>query len=132
MKKYIVLPWISAFLLFNGFSMLSSPAVKSSWFDLVESIFMIIVGLFGLYQGVSAAWSIWKGDPIKDELTRKIFRRAASVSFRISIWCWIVLMIADRHLSKPHANILETGILMMFGVYIISIMVIKIRGLRDE
>lgn len=112
--------------------MLLSPMVKNTWVDLVQGILMSIVGLFGLYQGVSAAWSAWKGDPLKDELTRKIRVKASSISFYISIWVWIGLMIAENHQVRFHSGILGTGVLIMVFVYIISAVVIRIRGLRDE
>jgi hypothetical protein len=113
--------------------MVFSPLViRSSWTDWLQGILLIIISAFGLYQGAANLWSSFKGDPIKDELIKKIYRKASSQAFHISVWCWFGLMIANRHLSKPPADILQTGILIMGGVYIISIVVIKIRGLGDE
>lgn len=132
MKRYFFLPWLSAFLLANGLWMLLSPMVIRTWVDKVESILMIAIGLFGLYQSLSAAWSIRKGGLLKDELTDKIRTKAAALAFRISIWCWIGLMIANMRLGKPQTDILELGILMMAGTYILSFAFIKVRGLRDE
>ena len=132
MKRYIILPWISLFVLADGLYMLLSPTVKNTWIDLVQGILMIIIGLFGLYQGVSAAWSAWRGDPLKDELTRKIRIKASSISFYISIWCWIGLMFAENNQVRFHSGILGTGVLIMVSVYIISSVVIRIRGLGDE
>jgi len=132
MKRYIILPWLALFILADGLYMLFSPTVKNSWVDLVQAILMIIIGFFGLYQGVSAAWSAWRGDPLKDELTRKIRIKASSVSFYISIWVWIGLMFAENNQVRFHSGILGTGVLIMVSVYIISSVVIRIRGLRDE
>ncbi|MCX6284079.1 MAG: hypothetical protein NTW31_07590 [Bacteroidetes bacterium] len=132
MKRYIILPWLSVFILADGLYMLLSPMVKNTWIDLVQGILMTIIGLFGLYQGVSAAWSAWRGDPLKDELTRKIRLKASSISFYISIWVWIGLMFAEKNQVRFHSGILGTGVLIMIGVYIISSVVIRIRGLRDE
>ncbi|MCX6280863.1 MAG: hypothetical protein NTU51_02790 [Bacteroidetes bacterium] len=108
MKRYIILPWLSLFILADGLYMLLSPMVKNTWIDLVQAILMSIVGLFGLYQGFSAAWSAWKGDPLKDELTRKIRVKASSISFYISIWCWIGLMFAEKNQVRFHSGILGT------------------------
>ncbi len=132
MKRYIILPWLSLFILADGLYMLLSPMVKNTWTDLVQGILMSIIGLFGLYQGVSAGWSAWKGDPLKDELTRKIRIKASSISFYISIWVWIGLMFAENNQVRFHSGILGTGLLIMICVYIISSVVIRIRGLRDE
>jgi uncharacterized membrane protein len=104
----------------------------NTWVDLLESILMIVIGLFGLYQGLSAAWSVLKGDPLKDERIRKIHIKASSIAFRISIWGWIGLTIANRHMIKLQTDIMEAGILMMGGAYVISVAVINIRGLGDE
>jgi len=42
------------------------------------------------------------------------------------------LMIASRHLHTSTSDLLGTGVLIMGGVYVISTMVIKFRGLGDE
>jgi len=132
MKRYIVLPWISAFLLFIGFSMVNIHFSAKTWLNNVEGILMIIIGIFGVYQSITAALAAWRGDPMKDELTRKVRLKASSQAFYISIWCWIGLMFADKYELKPHSEILGTGVLFMAGAYIISSIVIRIRGLRDE
>jgi len=133
MKRSFFLVLFGILLLCDGIYMVFSPLViRSSWTDWLQGILLILVSGFALYQGASNLWSSLKGDPIKDELLKKIYRKASSQAFHISIWCWIVLMLANRHLSKPPADILQTGILIMGGVYIISIVVIKIRGLGDE
>ncbi len=133
MKRSFFLVLFGILLLCDGIHMVFSPLViRSSWTDWAQGILLIIISGFGLYQGASNLWSAFKGDPIKDELLKKIYRKASSLAFHISVWCWIGLMIANRRLSKPPAEIMETGILIMIGVYIISIVVIRIRGLRDE
>ena len=132
MKRSFFLLLFSVLLLWNGLYMLTSPLVIKSGTDWLESILLVVVSGFGLIKGASNLWVSWKGDPIKDERIRKIHMKASSLAFQISIWCWVGLMIVNRHLSKPHAVIMETGILMMGGAYIISIVVIKIRGLGDE
>ena len=133
MKRSFFLVLFGVLLLANGIHMVFSPLViRSSWTDWVQGILLIIISAFGLYQGASNLWSSFKGDPIRDERIEKIYRKASSLAFRISVWCWIGLMIAERRLSKPPTDILQTGILIMLGGYIISIVVIKIWGLKDE
>ena len=133
MKKSFFLVLFGFLLLCYGIHMVFSPLViRSSWTDWVQGILLIIISAFGLYQGASNLWSSFKGDPIKDELIKRMYRKASSLAYHFSIWCWIGLMIANRHFDKPPVDIIQTGILIMIAAYIISIVVIKIRGLRDE
>jgi len=112
--------------------MLLSPTEIISRVETFQAILMVIISLFGLYQSWLDFVSALRGDPMKDELTRKIRTKAASISFSISIWCWIFLMIAGRRMTVSASDIIISGVLVMGGVNIIAVMVLRIRGLRDE
>ncbi|MCX6265836.1 MAG: hypothetical protein NTW16_00555 [Bacteroidetes bacterium] len=133
MKNTFFLTLFSVLMLANGFHMTFSPLViRSSWTDWGQGILLIIVSGFGLFRGISDWWSTLKGDPVMDELTRKISQKAAAQAFRISVWGWLGLMMLSRSNPQPTFDLVITGILMMGCIYILSVVIIRVRGLRDE
>jgi hypothetical protein len=132
MKNTFFLTLFSVLLLANGFYMTFSPLATRNWMDWGQGILLIIFSGFGLFRGISDWWSTLKGDPVKDELTRKISQKAAAQAFRISVWGWLGLGMLNRSNPRPTYDLVITGILMMGCIYILSVVIIRVRGLRDE
>jgi hypothetical protein len=132
MKNPFFLVLISLLLLANGLYMLFSATVVHTASDTVQAVLLIFISGFALFRGLADTYSIWKGDPVKDEFTQKIRIKAASTAYRISIWTWLGLMIVSRSIHWLASEIVMTGVLIMGGIYIIAFTVMKIRGLGNE
>ena len=71
------------------------------------------------------------GFPPEDEFSRKLKRRAAHTAFHLSFFLWMAIFLFQDAFDKSQ-TMLGVGILGMAGLYGISLLVIKSRGIDDE
>jgi hypothetical protein len=94
-------------------------------------ILLIVVGL-ALFIGVKRLTSYKRGEPAEDELSKKIQLKTASVSFYISIYLWLFIMFFSDRLTLENHTLIGIGIAGMALVYVLSWIIISLRGLKDE
>jgi peptidoglycan/LPS O-acetylase OafA/YrhL len=90
-----------------------------------------VVGI-AVYIGIKRIKSARRGEPSEDELTKKIMVKTASVSYYISIYLWLFIGFFSDRLNLANHTLIGIGISGMAMVYVLSWVIISLRGLRDE
>lgn len=100
---------------------------------------LILLGTgLALVVNVMLAWNRMKRAarrktdfPHEDEFSRKLKNRASHCAFHLSFFLWLAIFLF-RDMFERSESMLSPGILGMAGLYGISLIVIKSRGINDE
>jgi len=100
---------ISLFLLWTSMDILKNGLSLSS---IVMIIVTVLLAVFAVYALKRVYASLKRGDPLKDERTRKIEKKAAALSFYIGIyWLLVLSFVIDRfELKIPSSSVPSLGI----------------------
>jgi peptidoglycan/LPS O-acetylase OafA/YrhL len=110
-------------------------AYAASNFDMIEffpRIILFIVGGLAIFIGIRRISGIKRGEPAEDELSKKIQVKTASISYYISIYLWLFIGFFSYRLNIENHTLIGVGIAGMALVYVLSWVIISLRGLRDE
>jgi peptidoglycan/LPS O-acetylase OafA/YrhL len=100
-----------------------------------DSIHFFVIGLlvvFALFIGYKRLVSEKRGEPTEDELSKQILRKAAALSYFISLYVWVILLFLKDRLTMDTEQLIGTGILGMGVVFALSWLIINFRGIRHE
>lgn len=100
-----------------------------------DSIHFFVIGLlvvFALFIGYKRLVSEKRGEPTEDELSKQILRKAAALSYFISLYVWVILLFLKDRLTMDTEQLIGTGILGMGLVFALSWLIINFRGIRHE
>jgi len=86
---------------------------------------VILLVAFALFIGYKQAISAKRGEPGEDELSKKLLRRASSLSYYISIYLWLFIMYySDKLHYETHvyfaAGILGMAVILLAAGYILA------------
>jgi len=132
MKKTVVLFIIGALVLIaTGFWIFSgSSPVEPA--EIINLVVIILVVAFALFFGYKRFTSIKKGEPVEDEMSKKIMQKTSSLSYYISLYWWLAIMYFSDRLKFEIHTIIGTGILGMAVVFAVCWLVLNFRGVRNE
>ena len=132
MKKTVVLFIIvalvliaTAFWIFSG----SSPVEPA---EIVNLVVIVLVVVFALFFGYKRLTSIKRGEPVEDEMSKKIMQKTSSLSYYISLYWWLAIMYFSDRLKFEMHTIIGTGILGMAVIFTVCWLVFNFRGVRNE
>ena len=94
-------------------------------------IILVVLG-FAVFIGIKRFSSAKRGEPIEDELSKKILVKASSISFYVSIYLWLVIMYYSDKTPLENHTLIGLGILGMALIFAITWVVIHFRGLSNE
>ena len=104
-------------------------------FNLKESspfiVILVVLG-FAVLIGIKRLSSAKRGEPIEDELSKKILVKASSISYYISIYLWLFIMYYSDKTTLENHSLIGAGILGMALIFAIAWVFIQFRGLRNE
>ena len=93
-------------------------------------IIFVLVGL-GVFVVISRLKSEIRREPVEDELSIKIMRKASSTAYYISIYMWLGFgYISDKVKLESH-TLIGAGILGMALLFLISWIFYKTIGMKD-
>jgi len=95
-------------------------------------IVLLLIVLFAAYQIISRIKSLNRDELPEDELSKKVLRRASSMSFYTSIYFWLLFSFLNDSWELEGHTIIGAGILMMVIIFIIFWIYFKIKGIKDE
>jgi len=93
-------------------------------------IVFVLVG-FGAYVGISRLKSERRREPIEDELSIKIMRKASSTAYYISIYMWLGFMYISDKIELESHTLIGAGILGMAVLFFVSWIFYKTIGIKD-
>jgi len=91
---------------------------------------LILVG-FALSLAVSRIRSHLRREPAEDERSRRVMSRTASLSYYISLYLWLLIMILSDRITLPVHNLIGLGIMGMALIFFFSWIWVKTRGSGD-
>jgi len=101
-------------------------------FEIVSfGVIIVLVG-FGLlfaYRRLSAAH---RGEPVEDELSKKIIQKTAAWAYYISLYMWVFMIWLKDRVALDTEQILGAGILSMAVIFFVCWIIIRARGLSHE
>lgn len=93
---------------------------------------LIIFFLVGIYLAYKRTKRKSQGFPYEDELSRKVTRSAAAVSYFLSLFLWLTLIYIQTHSSIDINLMLIIGMTGMSAFFIISWFIINKTGVENE
>jgi len=132
MKKVVLVFIISALVLITTGLWFFNSAGGLKAIDLAGFGIIILVVLFALFTGFKKLSSIKRGEPAEDELSKKVMRSTASLSYYISLYLWLAIMYFSDKVDFETHTLIGAGILGMAVVFGICWLVFHYRGVRNE
>jgi len=132
MKKSGIVFIIAALILITTFIWIFSGSDPVKPMELVNIAVIVIVVLFALFFGYKRISSSRKGEPPEDELSKRVMKKASSLSYFISLYLWLAIMYFSEKLNYETHTIIGAGILGMALVFAVCWLVFNFRGIRDE
>jgi len=100
--------------------------------DLLQfGVILVLVG-YGLFFGYKRLTSVKRGEPVEDELSKKVVQKAAALSYFISLYLWVFMIWLKDRVSLDTEELLGSGILAMAVIFGISWVVINFRGIKND
>jgi peptidoglycan/LPS O-acetylase OafA/YrhL len=101
-------------------------------FEIGQFGIIALLVAFGLYIAFSRLKSVKRGEPLEDELSKKILQKASSLSYYISLYIWVAMIFVNDRVKIDTEVLIGTGILAMAVVWVSLVLFFKIRGLSNE
>jgi len=93
-------------------------------------IIIVLVG-FGFYFAFRRFSSATRGEPLEDELSKKMIQQTAAWSYYISLYMWVFMIWLKDKVALDTDEVLGAGILSMAVIFLACWIAIKLRGLRN-
>ena len=132
MKKTVLVFVVTALVLITTGLWYFSTNEPLKPYDLLTFGIIIMVGSFALFLGFKRLTSAKRGEPAEDELSKKIMRKASSVSYYISLYLWLAIAYFSERINYETHTIIGAGILGMAVIFGICWLVINFSGIRNE
>jgi len=87
---------------------------------------------YGLFFGYKRLTSVKRGEPVEDELSKKVVQKAAALSYFISLYLWVFMIWLKDRVALDTEELLGSGILAMAVIFGISWVVINFRGIKND
>ena len=115
--------------LLAGYKRLGIAAFSMEWFQLTI-IFALVA--FGLYVALSRWKSRRRGEPLEDEFTVNVMRKASSISYFISLYIWVIILIMKDRVVLDMEVWIGTGILLMGASFVLIWLLLSGKGMRHD
>jgi len=132
MKKTVLVFVVTALVLISTGLWYFSTNEPLKPYDLLTFGIIIMVVSFALFLGFKRLTSAKRGEPAEDELSKKIMRKASSVSYYISLYLWLAIGYFSEKTNYETHTIIGAGILGMAVIFGICWLVINFSGIRNE
>lgn len=131
MKKSIIIFAISGFVLASVILWQMQSAFSNDVGEALQFAVIIVLVGFGVYYGVQKYRSSRAGEPDEDEMTKKVLVKAEAISFKVSMFLWLVLMyVAGKGIYEVEV-IFGGGILGMGVIFVLSVLVLSRVGIKE-
>lgn len=132
MKKTVFVFILAAVVLITTGLWIFSGSDKFKPVELVSLGVIVLVVAFALFVGYKRFSSIKKGEPAEDEMSKKVMRKTASLSYYISLYLWLAIMYFSDKINYETHTLIGAGILGMAVIFGVCWLVINFSGIRNE
>ena len=99
--------------------------------DITQYAIVIVLVVFALLLGIRRFGSARRGEPVEDELSKKIMQKAAAASYYISLYWWLVLSYLSDDSEMETGSVIGTGILGMAILLALSWIYFRMKGVKS-
>lgn len=131
-RSYIVFAVAGLVLLSVLFWFFNSNSSINSGENILQFLVILVLVIFGIFFGIRRFKSERRGEPAEDELSKKIMQKAASISYFISLYLWLLLMYISGEGYKETEVLFGWGILGMGVIFAVTWVIIYFFGIKDE
>lgn len=132
MKKAVIIFIVAALVIAAAILWVMSSSWNFKPSDITSYAVLILVVGFALFIGFKKLSSARKGEPVEDEMSKKVMRKTAAYSYYISLYLWLVLMYFSDKVEYEVQTLIGAGILGMALVFTLCWLVFNFRGVRNE
>jgi peptidoglycan/LPS O-acetylase OafA/YrhL len=132
MKKAVIIFIVAALVIATAIIWLMSISGNLNPVDIISFAILILVVGLALFIGFKKLSSARRGEPVEDELSKKVMRKTASLSYYISLYLWLIIMyFSDKFNYEAHI-IIGGGILGMAIVFTVCWLIFNFTGIKNE
>ena len=132
MKKAIIVFIVAALVLFTTGLWFFSSKTDFKPIDLLHFGVIILVVGFAVFVGYKRFSNSRRGEPVEDELSKKVLQKTAAWSYYISLYLWVGLLFIKDRIKIDSEELLGTGILGMAIIFALCWVIFNFRGIRNE
>ena len=132
MKSSIIAFTISIILLLSVAILIFSSGTAQGTTDILQKIIILILAGFGIFAGFRRLGSKTRMEPAEDELSKKVMRKASSLSFFISIYIWVAMLYLKNKFALDSDQVIGSGIIAMSLTLFICWIIFHFRGVGNE
>ena len=100
--------------------------------EYLQSGVILILVLFAFYLGYRRLSSEKLGQPAEDEYSKKVVQKAASLSYYISLYIWLIIMYLTDKFKAETDIMFGWGILGMAITFGVSWVYFNFRGIKND
>ena len=100
--------------------------------DLTHFGIIALLIIFAVFIGIKRLKSEKRGEPVEDELSKKILQKTSSLSYYLSLYWWVFMLYLKDRITLDSDEILGTGILGMAVIFALSWVFFSIKGVRND
>ncbi len=132
MKRTVIIFIVVALVIATVILWIMSLSGNLKLADLLSFAVLILVVGFALFIGFKKLSSARRGEPVEDEMSKKVMRKTAAYSYYISLYLWLALMYFSDKLNYEAHVIIGGGILGMALVFTLCWLVFNFKGIKNE
>ena len=119
-----ILTWV---VVLSGFWIIQPGDTNSSTLELIFIGVILLLLILGIYFSYGRIKRKKEGFPEEDELSRIIERKAAAISYYLSIILWLALIFIQSNISIELKWVFSIGMIGMALLFVISWVIINIK-----
>jgi hypothetical protein len=135
MKLFFPFSLLSGFMVVSGIRLFQSGFHEDTTMLLVSEILhmvmILVLFILGIIQGVKRKRATEEGFPEDDELSEKIVRKSAGISFYLTLFIWLILLFINSFVEVDSRLIFSYGFIGMSLTFVITWLVINSQGIKD-
>ncbi|HHV03374.1 MAG: hypothetical protein M0P40_03215 [Bacteroidales bacterium] len=132
MKKSVIVFIVAGLVLISTGLWFFASVKEFNTMDLLHfGVIILIVG-FTFFVGFKRLRNAKRGEPVEDELSKKILQKTAAISYYISLYIWVFLIFLKDRVEIETEELLGTGILAMAMTFGISWLILNFKGIKND
>ncbi len=132
MKRAILPLVISVLVIVSTIAWLRQVPGKLSMEEWSGALVIFILAAGGIAFAYQRLQSARRGEPVWDELSRRMMEKASSMAFYGSLYMWLVIMYLKDRVDADTEVLIGTGILGMSMLWLICTIYVRVKGLKNE
>jgi len=100
-----------------------------------DYLLLFTIGLLGCYKFVYEYRQLYRerlGLPVEDELSNRVNRKSGAVSFQISYYLWLLIMVLFSRVKIDSNEIFLWGLIGMSLIFVLTRTYYNYFGMKDE